>query len=272
MSAWIGRRAGARSRRAGRPPPPGRTPRGGSGSTRCSRAACRSAGSSSVRRPRGPTPTSASPAGRTAGCSAPRRARSGRRRCSAPAPPVDGAHLTGGLVGDRVRRLAAGGVHAAVAAGAVERRPRRSARTARRPIRRTSPPGRPRRRAWRAGSKIQYSGRPITDHDEQQHAEQLDALEAAALQRLVVEVRLAVGGQLDLRADLLARRSGVEEGVDEEADDDDRASMSQAMRRGRQGDASMLTSAGDAVRALGLLAGRVGADRRPGDDRRRCRR
>ena len=51
--------------------------------------------------------------------------------------------------------------------------------------------------------------------------DEVDALEAPALEHLVVVVRLAVGGQLDLRADLLARRPGVEEGVDDPADDDD---------------------------------------------------
>ena len=63
--------------------------------------------------------------------------------------------------------------------------------------------------AWRFGSSTQYSGRPMTIDDEQQHAEQLDALEAPALQHLVVVVRLAVGGQLDLGADLRAARRGV---------------------------------------------------------------
>ena len=47
----------------------------------------------------------------------------------------------------------------------------------------------------------------MTMHDEQQHADELDALEAPALELLVVVVRLAVGGELDLRADLLARRA-----------------------------------------------------------------
>ena len=60
------------------------------------------------------------------------------------------------------------------------------------------------------------------DHDEQQHADELHELEALAFQLLVVVVGLAVGRQLDLGAELLARRPLVERGVDQEADEDDR--------------------------------------------------
>ena len=58
------------------------------------------------------------------------------------------------------------------------------------------------------------------DDDEQQHAVQLHSLEAAAFEHVVVEVRLAVGGQLDLRADLLARRPRVERGVQDPTEQD----------------------------------------------------
>ena len=57
---------------------------------------------------------------------------------------------------------------------------------------------------------------------QQQHAEAEHAVEALALQHVVVVVRLAVRCELDLRAELVARLAEVEEQVDEPADEDDR--------------------------------------------------
>ena len=59
------------------------------------------------------------------------------------------------------------------------------------------------------------------DDREQEHADQLDALEARTFERLVVEVRLAVGGEFDLRTDLLAPAGDVEDAVDDPPDGDD---------------------------------------------------
>ena len=45
--------------------------------------------------------------------------------------------------------------------------------------------------------------------------DQLDAFEARTFEGLVVVVRLAVGGELDLRTDLLAPTDDVEDAVDD---------------------------------------------------------
>ena len=147
--------------------------------------------------------------------------------------PVDRPDLLGHLVGDGVRRDTAAGRHAAVATGAVE------AAVGRRREETLTPAGEPLLEALggaRLAARLEHpvQGQADDDDDEQQHAVQLDPLQPLALEDLVVVVRLAVGGQLDLRADLLARRAGVEEGVDDPSDDDDRQDDPRDRRRGKR--------------------------------------
>ena len=99
----------------------------------------------------------------------------------------------------------------------------------------------------------------------------LHGVQATAFELLVVEVRLAVGGELDLGADLGLGLADVGQEPEDEADENDEDDDERdALLNGLGGRASVVTAA-DAVRTLGLLAGGVGADRWPADDRCRCR-
>ncbi len=135
-------------------------------------------------------------------------------------------HLTGGRIGDRERGVASGCVHPTVASGAVEpavggRFEQLSTPPGQLAVRRFPRPG----LAARFQHPVQRQ--PDDDDDEQQHTDELDQLEAPPFELLVVVVRPAVGRQLDLRAELLARRPGIEHCIEQppdEQDDDDQPS------------------------------------------------
>ena len=150
--------------------------------------------------------------------------------------PVDRPDLAGGRVGDGERRIAAGRVHPTVAAGAVETVLGSGREQLRTPAGELAV-GSLTRSCLAARLEHPVQRQPDDDDDEQQHADELDQLEAAPFELLVVEVRLAVGRQLDLRAELLARRPGVEHGVDEPPDDEDESDEPSDRRR-RQRDHS----------------------------------
>ncbi len=65
--------------------------------------------------------------------------------------------------------------------------------------------------------KHPVDGEADHDHDKQEHSEQLNPLETAALEGLVVVVLLAVRSELDLRAEFGPRLADVQDRVDDEA-------------------------------------------------------
>ena len=139
-------------------------------------------------------------------------------------------HLTGGRIGDRERGVASGCVHPAVASGAVEpavggRFEQLSTPPGQLAVRRFPRPG----LAARFQHPVQRQ--PDDDDDEQQHADELDQLEAPPFELLVVVVRPAVGRQLDLRAELLARRPGVEHCIEQPPDEQDEDDQPSNRRR-----------------------------------------
>ena len=125
----------------------------------------------------------------------------------------------------------------------------------------------------RDGSASQYSGRPMADDGQQEQRPPQGAVEARALEDLVVEVRLAVGRELDLGGDLGAAGADVDGDVPDEADhheDGDHGADGLHRAGGQHGWEQLehvSVTPAHAVGAFGLLPRGVRADRRTDDDR-----